>query len=174
LWRFDYFVCCEYFECALQSGEGEMTMSATARELGRQLPSENERAVADQLRALLAAQAAGDVTLRATEKDKKPVEVTLTPLVSGLLMEMLRHISSGSAVTLVPVGEMLTTQQAADILNVSRPFLISLLEKGEINFTAIGRHRRIKARELFDYKEKRDAQRREALAALAKADAEYL
>jgi excisionase family DNA binding protein len=151
-----------------------MTLSATAREPGKQLPSDNERAVADQLRAFLAAQVAGEVTLRATERDKAPVEVTLTPLLSSLLMEMLRHISSGSAVTLVPMGEMLTTQQAADILNVSRPFLISLLESGKIGFTTVGRHRRIKARELLDYKERRDAQRHAALAALAEADAEHL
>jgi excisionase family DNA binding protein len=60
-------------------------------------------------------------------------------------------VGKDHAVTLVPVHEMLSTQQAADILNVSRPFLISLLEKGDIPHTTVGRHRRIKAEHLFDY-----------------------
>lgn len=151
-----------------------MPMLAKAGELGRTLPSESEQAAANQLRKLIAAQAAGEITLKALDGDTKPAEVTLTPLVSSLLMELLRHIGNGSAVTLIPVGEMLTTQQAADILNVSRPYLISLLEKGQIQFTTVGRHRRIKARDIFDYKARRDATRKGALSDLLKSDAEYL
>ena len=87
-------------------------------------------------------------------------------------MELLRHIARGDAVTLVPVHEMLTTQQAADILNVSRPFLISLLERGDIQYTTTGRHRRIRAEDLFAYKRKRDGKRSGALSDLAELDAE--
>ena len=89
-------------------------------------------------------------------------------------MELLRHVGRGDAVTLVPVHEMLTTQQAADILNVSRPFLISLLEKGDIPHTTVGRHRRIKAEHLFSYKHARDEKRSKALGDLAELDAEHL
>jgi excisionase family DNA binding protein len=151
-----------------------MTIPAYAEPFDGGLPSVDERAAANQLRQLIAAHAAGDAKLRVLDDDKKPSEITLTPGLSQVLMELLRHVGSGQAVTLVPVGEMLTTQQAADILNVSRPFLISLLEREEIPHSLVGRHRRIKAEDLFAYKKKRDATRSEALSALAAEDADYL
>lgn len=150
-----------------------MTLPAFAEELGSRLPSASEKAAANQLRQILASQVAGDATLRVLD-DKKPTEVTLTPGLSKLLMELLRHVGRGDAVTLVPVSQMLTTQQAADILNVSRPFLITLLEKGAIKYDTVGRHRRIKAEDLFRYKRERDGKRGEALSELAEVDAEYL
>jgi excisionase family DNA binding protein len=113
-------------------------------------------------------------SLRLLDENRKPAEVILSPALSGLLMELLRHIGRGDSVTLVPVNKMLTTQQAADILNISRPFLISLLEKGEIEFSLVGRHRRIKAEHLFAYKKARDERRAAALSDLAELDAELL
>ena len=151
-----------------------MTVPAFAEELGSRLPSANEKAAANQLRQVLAAQTNGDARLRVLGDDKKPTEITLTPGLSKLLMELLRHVGRGDTVTLVPVSQMLTTQQAADILNVSRPFLIGLLEKGEIQYDHVGRHRRIKAEDLFAYKRARDQKRGQALSELAASDAEYL
>jgi excisionase family DNA binding protein len=154
-----------------------MTMPAYAQELGAdRLPSASDKAAANQLRQIFASHADGDdVKLRVlNDGQKKPAEVTLSPALSGLLMELLRHVARGAAVTLVPVHEMLTTQQAADILNVSRPFLVSLLERGDIAYVTTGRHRRIKALDLFDYKRKRDETRAKALTDLAELDAEDL
>lgn len=153
-----------------------MTIPAIAEELGARLPSAYEKATANQLRQVLAAQVSGDAdqTLRILDDQNKPAEIVLTPALSHLLMELLRHVGRGDAVTIVPVNQMLTTQQAADILNVSRPFLVSLLEKGEIDFTTVGRHRRIKAEHLFAYKRAREACRADALGKLAELDAEYL
>jgi len=151
-----------------------MTMPAFAEELGSRLPSASEKAAANQLRQILASHASGDATLRVLDDNKTSTEITLTPGLSRLLMELLRHVGRGDAVTLVPVSQMLTTQQAADILNVSRPFFISLLEKGEIAFDTVGRHRRIKAEDLFAYKRARDEKRGSALSALAELDAEHL
>lgn len=151
-----------------------MTMSAFAQELGGRLPFANERAAANQLRTIIATHTAGDAKLRVLDDEKKPAEVTLTPALSALLIELLRYVGRGDAVTLVPVQQMLTTQQSADILNVSRPFLIKLLERGDIRFETVGRHRRIKAEDLFAYKRARDETRSNALSDLAELDRDLL
>lgn len=152
-----------------------MTVPAAAQELGGRLPSASEKAAANHLRKILAAHATGDAKLRVLDDEtQQPTDITLTPALSSLLMELLRHIGKGDAVTLVPVSKMLTTQQAADILNVSRPFLVSLLDKGEIEYSLVGRHRRIQADHLFKYKKERGERRSKALADLAELDAEYL
>jgi excisionase family DNA binding protein len=150
-----------------------MTIPAFAKELDSRLPSADEKAVANQLRRILAAQMSVGAKLRLREGEK-PVEISLTPGLSNLLMDLLRYVGRGDAVTLVPVSQMLTTQQAADILNVSRPFLIGLLDKGAIKHALVGRHRRIKAEDLFAYKRARDQERSDALSALAASDADLL
>jgi excisionase family DNA binding protein len=152
-----------------------MTMPAKAEPLGRRLPSADERAAANHLRKILAAHASGqDTKLRVFDEEKNTAEIMLTPGLSNMLMELLRHIGRGDAVTLVPVGQMLTTQQAADILNVSRPYLVTLIDTNKIKHTKVGRHRRIKAEDLFAYKKTRDEKRSKALEELAEMDAELL
>ena len=149
-----------------------MTMPAHAQPLAGRMPSATERDNANQLRKCIASVAEGDSAVHV--QFSRGSEIVLTPALTDLLMQLLRHIGNGDAVTLVPVTQMLTTQQAADILNVSRPFLISLLDKREIAHTLVGRHRRINAADLFAYKDRRDQRRSEALAAMAAQDAELL
>lgn len=151
-----------------------MTIPANAEKLGSRLPSVDEKKVAGQLRKILANHMAGKTRLRVVLDDNKPADITLTPGLSALLMDLLRLVAKGDAVTLVPVSQQLTTQQAADILNVSRPYLISLIDRGEIPCQKTGRHRRIKADDLFVYKKRRDESRAAALDALLEADAELL
>lgn len=85
-----------------------------------------------------------------------------------LLANILNRMAQGNAFALMPVGYMLTTQQAADLLNVSGPYLVKLLGQGEIPFTMAGHHRRVKHEDLVAYMQKIDEESNEAMTALAK------
>jgi hypothetical protein len=104
------------------------------------LPDADEQRRANQLRQILASQMSegtDEVNLQILVDDK-PTTMVLHHSLSKLLLELLRVVVSGDAVTLVPVHQQLTTQQAADILNVSRPYLIKLLEEGVMDHHKVG------------------------------------
>lgn len=95
----------------------------------------------------------------------RPVRIPTSAL--RLLLEVLTEIGQGNAVSIIPIHAELTTQEAADVLNVSRPFLVQLLEKGDIPFHKTGTHRRVRYQDVMDYKNSIDGERRKALAELA-------
>lgn len=98
------------------------------------------------------------------ESENGKEESLLIPSVAyELLIDILSQISQGNAVTLVPVQAELSTQQAANLLNVSRPYLIKLLESKKIPYRKIGKHRRILAKDLYQYKADIDTKRSQSL-----------
>lgn len=99
-------------------------------------------------------------------------EVQLPDTVHELLLKILKNLQAGKAVSIVVEHQELTTQRAANILGVSRPFLVRLLEEGHIPFHMVGSHRRIYLRDLLAYKHRRDSARHEALDRMAKAELE--
>lgn len=119
------------------------------------------------------ANSADGVVRLKVELDSEHEVVSLPASALRLLNHILVQMAQGNVVTMVPTQCEVTTQQAADLLNVSRPFLIGLLEKGEIPFTKVGTHRRILFSDVMAYKKRVDAARIEALdelAAIAQAE----
>ncbi|MFI9387177.1 helix-turn-helix domain-containing protein [Kutzneria sp. NPDC052558] len=89
--------------------------------------------------------------------------VHLPTAVYEVLSQVITAMRAGRAITVAPLAQRLTTQEAADLLGVSRPTLIKLLEDGKIPFEKPGRHRRIRLDDLLAYRDQRRQERREAL-----------
>ena len=134
-----------------------------------ELPTSDEaelarRAILSLLRALHHGNAK-TISVSADGGESPPV--VIPRMAYELFLEVLGQMASGNAVTLVPVHAQLTTQQAADLLNVSRPFVIKLLDQKELPHQKVGTHRRIMAEHLIAYKKRREAGSRQALSELS-------
>ncbi len=114
----------------------------------------------------------GPLTLKVLEADKEqPLQLPAGAV--ALLMEVLEAMAAGRGVTLIPENAELTTVQAAEFLNVSRPFLIRLLNENFIPHRKVGKHRRVRMEDVIAYKARIDQVREAVLDQLAR-DAQEL
>ena len=145
-------------------------MSALSQEYEPVLPKEHDIELAEKSSKVLATafpKKENDVQI-IIKTEKKDVTLTLPFSAIKLLSQMLTQMAQGNAVTLIPTHAELTTQEAANLLNISRPFLIKLLDEGKIPFHKVGTHRRVRFSDLYEFKIKADQNSQKALDELTK------
>jgi excisionase family DNA binding protein len=141
--------------------------------LSERPPTENEVRLASEAARALAGALTPEGLAFTVNKNGDRTEVDLPPALGQLVLDVLTHVARGEMITLVPYGAELTTKEAADLLNVSRPYFISLLEKGKIEFHKVGSHRRIRASDVLSFRAQRDVERSDALRELQRLGQEF-
>jgi excisionase family DNA binding protein len=138
------------------------------------LPSEADAVLAKETSRVLASRLwDGELMQLRIIDDASPKRTVKLPAAAvRLLVRILEEMARGNAMTLIPMRAELTTQEAADMLNISRPSLIQLLNEGKINYRRVGTHRRVGFKSLVKYKRHADSARRAALVELAAYDQE--
>jgi excisionase family DNA binding protein len=120
----------------------------------------------DDLQVLRGDRGSAVTQARLVSPDGKTV-IELPPHVFHALRFVAHNMARGNAISLTPMHKQLSTQQAAEILNVSRPFLVKLLDQGAIPHIKVGTHRRVRMRDVIRYKKQRDRQMLDMLEQLA-------
>jgi len=141
----------------------------TLSELETRMARESSRRLASHLTALRADELSHrqSVMVRISDAAQPEESVEIPAAALRLLVGILDEMAEGNAVTLLPSQAELTTQQAAGFLNVSRPYLVGLLEAGAIPFRKTGTHRRVLAKDLLAYQVQSKTKRQGALQELA-------
>ena len=142
-------------------------MSMSARR--QRPPTPRDAAIARSTGRILSRYAGSDLPLTLRAGDGEPDQpIELPAGAVELLAQVLEAMAAGQGVTLIPESAELTTVQAADVLNVSRPYLIKLLDRGAIPHRKVGRHRRIRMEDVMAYKDAIDRDRERALDRLTR------
>src|SRR5216110_2111218 len=138
------------------------------------LPSEADAVLAKETSRVLASHISNSdpMELRIPDDPSPEGTVKLPLSAARMLVRILEEMARGNAVALIPVHAELTTQEAAEMLNISRPSLIQLLDEGKIDYRRVGTHRRVRFEGLMKYKRAAEAARRAALEELAAYDQE--
>jgi excisionase family DNA binding protein len=145
-------------------------MSAVVKALEPVAPTEQESRLAEESSRVLSSyvQDTESQTIKVVPEGGREEEAVTIPAVAfRLLINILVQMAQGNAITLIPVHAELTTQEAADLLNVSRPFLVKMLDSGEIPYRKVGTRRRVLYKDVAEYKRRIDERRRVTLDELA-------
>lgn len=136
-------------------------------------PSKAEQNAAIQSYATLAA-AIGQINSEQTEIEIEETKekITIPSRALKLLGDILKAMSQGNPISIVPIATEVTTQKAAEILGCSRPHLVKLLEEGKIEYTKVGKHRRLKFEDVFKYRELMKAEQKKRITDIMKFDEE--
>jgi len=136
------------------------------------VPSDQDSAQAGEVTRALEQHRAGDQALRVqvAAAGHQVMTLNLPPVVAQLLMSILKETAAGHAVTLVPLEAEITTQQAAVLLNVSRPYVVGLIDNGTLPARMVGNQRRLPLKDVLAYKADNRAKRLEALQELVALD----
>jgi excisionase family DNA binding protein len=169
--RYDLIIIRRYKNASLFEQRKE-AYNMSVQELELITPDENERPVLKKMEGVLNSK---------KSLSTKPPSLPLPKLVAPngdsielplsifrVLQRVVHYMIIGKAFSVVPYDQLLSTQEAADMLNISRPFLIKLLEAGALPFTKVGTHRRLQYSDLIIYKKHRDEERKKALAEMAR------
>jgi excisionase family DNA binding protein len=106
------------------------------------------------------------------EIEETGAKIVLPVKALNLLSEILKAMSEGKPVSIVPIATEVTTQMAAELLGCSRPYLVKLLEEGKIEYTKVGKHRRIKYEDIVHYQQKMKEEQKQHLIDMMAADEE--
>lgn len=152
----------------------ELELPPTEEDMGRARKAEEElRQAFPELQERQEPTAVSLGTAGADGANGARVSVVLPASVLRLLLQVLHLMAEGKAVALFPYHAELTTQEAADLLNVSRPFLVGLCDSGQIPYTRPGRHRRIRLQDLLAYMRRHDEERERLLTELVEEAQEH-
>jgi excisionase family DNA binding protein len=136
-------------------------------------PNKHERKLAQKSYSSLISAIDRLKTDRAEIEIEETQEKIILPVKAlKLLSEILKAMSEGKPVSIVPMATEVTTQKAAELLGCSRPHLVKLLEEGKIEYTKIGKHRRIKYENIIRYKQKMKEEQKKHLIEIMNADEE--
>jgi excisionase family DNA binding protein len=136
------------------------------------VPSDQDAVLAREVSRAL--ESAGGTALRVqvTEAGREVATFDLPPSVARLLVDILKETAAGHAVSVVPLEAEITTQQAAELLNVSRPYVVGMIEKGTLPARMVGNQRRLPLKDMLAYKADNRAKRLKTLEELAALDQE--
>ncbi len=166
LLRFDYFDCCDGFDNVVSflchALEGETMTALTSENFETVAPTEADALLARESSRRLAAHKLGkrsSVRIQLLDDSDRAETVAVPASALRMFLHLLTEMSQGNAVTLIPTHAELTTQEAANLLSVSRPYLVKLLDEEKIPCRTVGKYRRVRFDDLMAYKSKDDEAR---------------